>query len=296
LDRTDGSEHQKSLRKPAIFRRIVALMDHLLPARGAFSYALEWASQLHLPLHAIVLPGNYPGQEETQGTVADRVSACTAAAAQRGVVWESSRWESGAVNRIAHMIGPADLFVVGSATPETEKMHLFRYGLRHSESAVLICPGDWASLHRVLVLHEDRPHQESFLASALDLCRRWQAKPIILTVARSERRANVRQHFLQELLNHSGIDCEFDLLVGAEVRMAVARVMRWRQCQLIMMERQAAPPWWRWWQSDTAEKFLRLAKDCSLLALPGVNVLVASGGQAHKRPTSQDPINIPFFQ
>jgi hypothetical protein len=137
-------------------------------------------------------------------------------------------------------------------------------------------------LARVLILHEDQPHQEGFLASAIALCTRFQARPIILTVARSERRALLRQHFLQEVLADSATECDFDMLVGAEVRLAVTQVARWRRCHLIMVERHAAPPWWRWWQSDTAEKLLGLGNDFSYLALPGSNVLVTCHEPANK--------------
>jgi hypothetical protein len=271
-------------------------LDPLVPDKGPFLYALEWACRLRLPLHALIGPDRDACKEGTPPTAADRVSACTRVAAQRGVLWETTRWESDAVDRIPHVVGPADLFVASSALPETEKRHLFRYGLRHSKAAVLLCPSNWNTLSRVLVLHDDRPYQESFLASAIALCRRWQAKPIILTVARSERRASLRQHFLEEILAHSGTDCDFDMLVGADVGVAVAQVMRWRQCPLVMMERQGAPPWWRWWQSETAERFLGLANDCSLLALPGSNVLVSAAGTRDKAPASQASFYIPTIR
>jgi hypothetical protein len=176
--------------------------------------------------------------------------------------------------------------------PTAEKRHLFRHGLRNVDAAVLVCPDHWTELSRVLVLHEDRPHQESFLASALDLCRHFQARPIILTVARSERRASLRQHFLQEVLADSGTECEFDMMVGGEVRLAVARIARWRRCPLVMMERQTAPPWWRWWQGGTAEDLLGLPNGFAFLALPGINVLVNAPAAGGKRLAAKEPFPI----
>jgi hypothetical protein len=68
------------------------------------------------------------------------------------------------------------------------------------------------------------------------------------------------------------VNCDYDMMIGAEIRTAVAQVARWRRCQAIFIERQAAVPWWRWWQSDRVEKLLGLGDTFSFLAFPGVGV------------------------
>jgi hypothetical protein len=238
------------------------VLDALAPERGAFAQALEWAGRFRLPVHALVRPGG--GSAESQGDAAV-MERCARACRSRAITWASCfRNETGA-------LPPAwgDLVIVGAGHPAAEKRNWLRRSLRDRAPAVLFCRDDCQPWSRLLVVHDDCRHGSTFLAAAVEICRRFQATPVILTVARSERLAWSRQREAVTALADRGVSCDYDIMVGSEIRTAVAQAARWRRCQGIMVERGAAPPWWRWWQGDRVDRLVGLAERFSFLAFPG---------------------------
>jgi hypothetical protein len=236
---------------------VLVVLDKLAPGQGAFAYALEWASRLGLSLGGIRVPGEGPG-------AADGLAA---ACAGRGVCWEGVHREA-APATLAGKAAPLDLLVLGPGVPAGERKRWLRGGF--AGAAVHVCPARWQPWTRALLLDEEGAAAGSFLAGALALCRRLRLKAVVLTVARSERHGRLRQENLQKALAAGPeTDCDWDLLIGEEIRRAVSHVARWRRCQLVMAERPAAPPWWRWWHGGFAEKLVGLAGELSCLALPG---------------------------
>jgi hypothetical protein len=219
-------------REAAIFRRIVVWLDHLVKSDGALAHGLEWAERLGRPLVPIS-----PAQLE------------------RGM------------SGLPQLLGPGDLLVLGAVLPAAEKKQLLRHAARCAAAGVLVCPGAWERWSRVLVLHEAPRPPEGFLTAAAEVCRYLGARPVLLTVARSERVAHRHQQAAREVLAGSGLGAEWDVVIGAEIRAAATRVARWRRCQAVLLERPPAPPWWRRWQGGTLAKFTGPADMVSLLAL-----------------------------
>lgn len=278
-------------------------MDQVAPARGPFRFAHEWAAQLGVPLYGVFYPnlafpdappanGGADREEGQRKQVQGLATACAQACARRGIAWQVGDYEELRAEP-SSILTPVDLIVVGPGIPTGERKRLLRYSIGGATPAVHACPATWSQWSRALVLYEEEHYPEGFLGLALELCVRLRVKPVILTVARSERMAQLRQAALQELLSGWNWDCDFDLLVGGEVRLAVTHVARWRRCQVIMMERQAAPPWWRWWHGSSAEKFMGSQEEYSFLTLPGSGLLASSPESAPGAPARWYPSHYP---
>lgn len=296
-------------RNPAIFRRIVVLLDGLAPSQGAFAHALDWAGHLQLPILAVLgsdcqpqpgSPASPPG-----GTLRPRAGAgvgiaqvvadCAAACGQRGVPWQTASWEAQTVGLSHHLRQAGDLVVLGRASAPAQNKTWLRAIQLDLGLPVLFCPDNWIPCSRILVLNQQHPAQESLLTAAVELCRGFQARAVILTVARSERVAQAWQRATQEALADSGLCCDFDLVSGAEVPAAVAQVARWRRCQVILTAHPFAPRWWRRWRSGTTEKLFGLAGEFSFLAIPEACTLDSSHHQQRTQPACREFSPRPLF-
>jgi hypothetical protein len=247
-----------------LFRRLSVVLDQLAPDRGTFAHALDWAWRLQVPVHVIADPTwNSAAGAQTK-------SACASACARRGVGWEASHWRGAAAQGLRPLLSPSDLLVLGQALPRSLKSALLGESLRDGAPAVLVSPDTWTPLSRILLLDQgDRP-AERFLVTAAELCRSFRAAPVVLTVARSERAGQLRQHAVRAALAVHGLDADFDLVIGSEARAAAVSVARWRRCQLIVMERPGSPPWWRWPRATTMEWFMNQVESPAVLAISAV--------------------------
>jgi hypothetical protein len=63
-------------------------------------------------------------------------------------------------------------------------------------------------------------------------------------------------------------NCDFDFLVGSDVRAAVTSVARWRGCQLVVVEQHTDPAWLRWLRGNPLEQLIGFIGSVSFLALP----------------------------
>jgi len=270
-----------------IFHRLVVWLNRPAAEQGALALAMDWAGRLALPICAVIGRDQVPGQPHV-----DFETVLARGCGYRGISWTVSAYEGPLTAAIGRLVEPADLVVLGSGFAANDRKRLLRFG--HGDlPAVLVTPDQWHPWSRALVLDEDHGSQESFLPIAVELCRRLQVQPVILTVARSTRRATLRQTAAKALLAESGLGCDFDVLVGAETRAAVANVARWRRCKGIVVERRAAPPWWRWWQSPTAERLMNLTDSFNLLALPGRGSLNVALALSHTPAAPREPFPLP---
>ncbi|HEV3257939.1 MAG TPA: hypothetical protein VG013_13720 [Gemmataceae bacterium] len=232
------------------------------------------------------------GQPTTPAPVIERARveaaerACAGACSRLHVRWELSDWHDHLVSSVTEMVQPADLFVFGQALAPAQKKDLLRQAVDSGAAAILICPDNWQALHRVLVLDQGSQANERFLAAAAQLCRCFQAKAVVLTVADSERTARLRQGAAREMLAGCGLDADFDLVVGAEVGDAVANVARWRRCQLVVMERHNSQAWRRWPGHPRTETLIDLTQDLTFLALPESGV---AGTVPQRTPAALGP-------
>jgi nucleotide-binding universal stress UspA family protein len=292
----------------AIFRRLVVLLDHSAPHKGAFSHALEWAWHLGLPIHAwalrsVICGANLQenGQREQlapagfQANGSDdfalKVNACANVCADWGVKLGLTPMEGDLTRWLQQHLEPDDLLMVSYAPVGSERFTLLRQVLQ-STAAVLICPEAWKrTLSRMLVLYRSWKLNRDALATAMELCRWVRAEPVVLTVARTEREGRRLQQPARAAFADHGQVANFDLLIGAEVAEAAARVARWRQCQLLVMGRYGRPSWARWFGGSTTESLIALADSLAVLTIP--NRLTSAG--ARKSTDRTRAVGEPFF-
>ena len=254
-------------------RRISVWLDGVSLARGAFAHGLEWAAQLHLPLQVVAAPRRWWVQRPTSadapvvGRIEETLEACGAACARVGVAWGAASWDWPLSPAIAACFQPTDLWVFGAALPEAVKVEL----LRQSEATaapLLVCPQSWQPAARFLILHEPGAPASGFLLRAVQLCKAWRLPPVILTVARSQRAAQLGQDYAEEIAARQQCPADFDSLVGADIPGAAAQVAQWRRRTHVIVERRPPRPW-RPWLGDSLVEWLGLSECLTFLALPG---------------------------
>jgi hypothetical protein len=121
----------------------------------------------------------------------------------------------------------------------------------------------------VLLLNQGLDPANSFLTSAAQVCRAFQVTPVVLTVARSEKEARLRQRFAEETFAAQKLPGDFDFVVGCDVRVAVSLEARCRRCSHVFVEKHNAPPWWRWLRGDVMQRLLGLSESFAFLTLSG---------------------------
>jgi hypothetical protein len=214
-------------------RRISVWPDLSAPDQGAFAHACDWAEHLGLPLEAF-------------------------AAADLSL-------DLG----LKQFFRPDDLCVFGGALTADVKAILLRRAVHSADTPALVCSRSWQPVSRVLVLHRYRDLAGRFLDAAAHVCHCFRVRPVVLTVARTNAEARRRQRSVAEALAASGLDADFDAVVGADVGGAVASVARWRRCSHVFVDNRPAPPRWGWLRRGDADWLLGLSESLTFLTLPG---------------------------
>jgi hypothetical protein len=243
-------------REVRVFNRISVWLDECAPDRGAFAHASEWAARLHVPLHAVADP------------LPDRaLRACGVACARKGVAWEAESLAESLPNA-GGFFGDAELSAFGADLPAGLSGRLLRASWRSPGASVMVCPRDDRPASRPLVLVPRSGFDGGYLDRAASLCRALATPPVVLTVDRSERRAEARQEAAREACRARGLDADFDLVAGCDLRTAVARAARARGCSHVVVRRPDPRAWWRWPHRDAARHLLGLAASLALVTLP----------------------------
>jgi len=195
---------------------------------------------------------------------------CGAVCHSLGIRWDSSPWRESAASNVRKLAETGDLLIFGHAFHPNQHQDLLNKQVLLDFPAVLVCPDEYSPISRILVLNKQVDGDQGFLTRAAHLCNSLKAFPIVLTVARSVREAQAAQRAAQKTLLEQRVGADFDCIVGSEVRLLIAKVARWRRCQLIMMERRISKPWWRWMRAPHNEWLIELNQSFALLAFPGV--------------------------
>jgi hypothetical protein len=257
-----------------IFRRLVVLLDDWAPQEGAFALAADWACRLRLPILGACLQEMKSGPKGQRETTAGEVEKiCGDFCAQFNIPWEVARWKEPLAAELRRVIQPADLLVCGRGIPQGLKNALFGEAKSGSVPALLLCPEAYHPLTRILLMDEGgREHEELFGLTA-NLCRQFRAGLVVLTMARTEPEARLRQSRAREALKGSNLVTDFDFVVGPEVRGLAASVAGWRRCQLVVMEPLESPRWWRWWRAGSRSWCTDLVDGLAFLTMTGASAL-----------------------
>jgi hypothetical protein len=281
-------------------RQISVWLDDLAPERGAFAHAVEWASCLGLPLHAVTSslggvcagssrsPGKHPtpsGEPASCAVSAEKLEACAEVCARKGVSWDACVLDGPLNLEVEHFLRPVELCVFGDVLLRPLKEELLRRSLWSPQTSVLVCPRTWRPFARALVLNQHGESGNNFLESVIQLCLAFRITPVVLTVARSEGKARWHQQFAEKTFAEHGLPAYFDFVVGYNIRTAVASVACWRRCSHVFVERGNASTWWRWLRGDTMERLLGLSDSLTFLVLPSGRPAVPSSEDAYANQT-----------
>jgi K+-sensing histidine kinase KdpD len=165
------------------------------------------------------------------------------------------------------------------------RTELLYWSLHSPQTATLICAPEWQPMERVLVLDQSAAPATIYMTTVARLCRAFHCTPVVLTVARSEKVARQRQYLAEQALAAEELTGDFDVVIGCEVRAAVALAAQCRRCTHVVVEKQQAPSWWRWLRGDVFERLLGLGNSLTFLALSGVGNPLPVAGQAKAAPT-----------
>ncbi len=254
----------------AIFQRLVVVLDRSAPSQGAFAHTLDWARRLQLPIFVVTLAAD-ENRLGANGREDEFLQSCADACEQLNIAWQRCHDRCRTALDVEQLLRPTDLLVFGHALPATPKTYFLRQLQRTPTPAVLVCPDTWSPLSRILLLDQDMHTRRQFFAQSLELARRFGIVPIVLTVARSERKAWLQQQRAREIVAEYRMKSDFDFVVGHEIRAAVESVARWRRCQLVVLDREHNAPWWRWLRSSTIERLISLRSPLAFLVLPGAS-------------------------
>jgi hypothetical protein len=240
------------------FRRLIVLQHAGSPLEGEFTHALDWASRLSLPT-VIVSPQ------------ADALDTCKEMCANRAIPCQVLYWADKTLAGLDRLLAPTDLCVVRRGLPAVLKKHILERTSGDAATAILIRSEREEFPSRVLIVHTCALSDGQYLALAVQLCKELGCRPVILTLAKSERAARSLQQAALGQLTGMEVSCDFDFLVGVESLAAVASVARWRDCQLVIMGHDAAPAWRRWLRGDSMQQMLEGFESLDTLVIANVS-------------------------
>jgi hypothetical protein len=216
--------------------------------------ARAWARGLHVPLQPISLPNH---------------------------TFDASSLPRSRVEGKNGARQPMELFICDHDVSSAQKKYLLREMHQDGGPALLFCAKMTALPSRILLIDQGGRSSDALLWITVNLCEIFRAGLVVLTVARTEREAREHQRRAREILDgglpshpapqgRSGrkgpVQVNFDYLAGAEVRSAAASVARWRRCQLVVLEANAA---WERWLSFRSGSWITELLDClSFLVIP----------------------------
>lgn len=241
--------------------KLAVFVDRLAPEQGAFAFAIDWARRLQGELQLLVMRPEDDSKARACAEVCQQNgSICELRAADRRIEGNPARTDTGT------------LFLIGHCLTMPQKAMVLQHVLPQLRSGVLVCPDQWQPVTRVLLIHQECDGDQVMLARGVRLCVRLGARPIVLTVARSERFARQLQEAARKCLNNAGLFADFDYLVGAEIRHEALSVARWRRCQLVVLPRPKTSLWQRWTRGNALKRMMESRNSFGVLTLPELDV------------------------
>jgi nucleotide-binding universal stress UspA family protein len=259
--------------------RVSVWLDAFSPDHGAFAHALDWAEHLGLPLRAIAAQCQHHVFSRAgadcvvecngiEGDVEPVIRACAATCDRSGVPLDALTWRGPMDTGVQSLLEPAELCVFGKALPAQLEGALLRESLQMPWTSALICPTAWQPVSRILVLYQHADPAPAYLDAVATVCHRFDSRPVVLAVARTDAESRWRLRAAQGALALRGLAADFDTIVGGDIRSSVASVAKWRRCTHVVVAKRHATGWWRWLRGDPLEQLLDLSDQLTFLALP----------------------------
>jgi hypothetical protein len=170
--------------------------------------------------------------------------------------------------RVGKSFHDADLSVFSAALPRDPGDRLMREARDSDTATVMVCSATCRPAARTLIV--DEGSGPGFLEQVDPLCRGLAIRPVVLSVAGTERDAEGRQGLARRFFLDRGLDADFDLIAGCDLRTAVARAARARGCSHVIVTRQCEPSWRRWLGGGRTRALLALTDKLTVVTLPVV--------------------------
>lgn len=245
--------------------RMTVWLDELAPGQGTFAHALDWATMLHLPLHACVATGRNGWPLPTQ-----TIAACESSCSWNGVSWSHS-WDDPDHCSSRYPERLADgLLVLGGAIPPAAQRRLFREAVNRAQVGPLLCSRSWGYLRRALVINEGRTPGRGYLEAVAWICRSIAAPVAVLTLAHADGDARRQQQMAEEVFASRGVKADFHVVVGSDLLTGVSVVANWRRCSHLFIEKNSVSPVKRWLGRPMEHCIFELSDSFSVLPIPAL--------------------------
>ena len=257
-------------------------LEECSPDYSAFLHALEWAIRLALPLRAVRISCGSrtadPRRIEVQFSESNIWPPLRLPDLNSGCTLETFA-EISCVNEVEWSIvedhdvsSNAGVCVISAYLPEAARERLARKAFE-SRGATLLCASEWSPVRRPLILNDVHGGGKAFLQTASDICRRFRAKPVVLTVAATESEAIQGHHFARSTVLDQGQLAQFDYAVHWNLNAIVELEANCRRCTHLIADSNAGSKR-RWARRPTEMPFLDLSRSLSVLLL-GENAVAA---------------------
>jgi hypothetical protein len=195
------------------------------------------------------------------------VEGYAASCGVRGIAWDADVLIGTNRPEARHAVQPGELVVFGrDLVPDVRTTLLSPRG---PADGVLVCPGTFRPISRVLIVNRPYGLGTRFLDRSIELCRALDAPTIVLTVARSESGRRAYEQIARERCQRQNLAATFDSLVSSDPGQAIACAANWRRCSDVFAELHEIPTWRRLLRDDSARKWLELFDRLSFLIFPG---------------------------
>jgi K+-sensing histidine kinase KdpD len=176
-----------------------------------------------------------------------------------------AEWSKAALEQF---LKPGGLCVFTAPITSEIQRDLFDKSSRHAEICQLMSPSTVATIRRILVLCDQTEIGPNYLASAARICEALETTPIVLVAAHTEREAQLKRAFVEGVCSSLHLEADFDSAVHSDVAQAVGRVVSWRSCTHVILERHNDGAWWQRVRAEVVDKQHALSSPIGVLALP----------------------------
>jgi len=226
--------------------RIAVVIPDPAPAEGAFSFAVDWAERLHLPVHGLFLRKNSCAAAGNGSQTREHASVCAGqriAWSQEVLPWEGGRLPSAILSR-------SDLCLVDYEPIAAWQDKSLLASIREQSANLFVCPATYRPVTRAVIVVSAGDAAQDYLHLAVQLCQAVGARAILLALADSDSQTLSLMELIEKRLGDLSRYCDYDSLAGNHSSASVVRIAQWRGCQLLLTRKCCRPRWLSWFQGD----------------------------------------------